>query len=152
MDDAAVSEITRPNPLAAGLTPTPACILVIFGGAGDLSRRKLLPALYNLMLDGQLSSRFAIVSFSKEEMDDDSYRSFARTAVEQYSRQPVTDVPSDFGNVDVFTVGYRYYPFINSRAGFAWHIEFSTLNSVKTAESGADQRSNSFFTGFDFAF
>jgi len=68
------------------------------------------------------------------------------------SRQPVTDLPSDFGNVDVFTVGYRYYPFINSRAGFAWHIEFSTLNSVKTAESGADQRSNSFFTGFDFAF
>ena len=68
------------------------------------------------------------------------------------SRQPVSDLPSDFGNVDVFTVGYRYYPFINSRAGFAWHIEFSTLKSTKTADSGADQRSNSFFTGFDFAF
>jgi len=68
------------------------------------------------------------------------------------SRQPVSDLPSDFGNVDVFTAGYRYYPFINSRAGFAWHIEFSTLKMTKTADSGADQRSNSFFTGFDFAF
>ena len=68
------------------------------------------------------------------------------------SRQPVVGLPSDLGNIDVFTAGYRYYPFINSRAGFAWHIEFSTLKSVKTADSGADQRNNSFFTGFDFAF
>ncbi len=68
------------------------------------------------------------------------------------SRQPLSDLPSDFGNVDVFTAGYRYYPFINSRAGFAWHLEFSTLRQTKTADSGADQRFNSFFTGFDFAF
>ncbi len=68
------------------------------------------------------------------------------------SRQPLSGLPNDFGNVDVFTAGYRFYPFINSRAGFAWHIEFSTLNMIKTADSGADQRSNSFFTGFDFAF
>ena len=68
------------------------------------------------------------------------------------SRQPLSDLPGDYGNVDVFTAGYRFYPFINTRAGFAWHIEFSTLKSAKTADSGADQRSNSFFTGFDFAF
>ncbi len=68
------------------------------------------------------------------------------------SRQPINTLASDFGNIDVFTAGYRYYPFINTRAGFAWHIEFSTLRSVKTADSGADQRNNSFFTGFDFAF
>ena len=68
------------------------------------------------------------------------------------SRQPVAGLPSDLGNIDVVTAGYRYYPFINTRAGFAWHIEFSSLKSVKTANSGADQRNNSFFTGFDFAF
>jgi hypothetical protein len=68
------------------------------------------------------------------------------------SSQPLSDLPSDLGNVDVFTAAYRFYPFINSRAGFAWHIEFSTLKSTKTSDSGADQRSNSFFTGFDFAF
>ena len=68
------------------------------------------------------------------------------------SRQPLSSLPSDFGNTDVFTAAYRYYPFINSRAGFAWHLEFSTLRQSKTADSGADQRFNSFFTGFDFAF
>ena len=45
------------NPLAAGLSqallPQP-CSLVIFGGSGDLAKRKLLPALYNLALDGVL--------------------------------------------------------------------------------------------------
>ena len=75
-----------------------------------------------------------------------------RYEVVRMSRQPVSGLPGDLGNVDVFTAGYRYYPFINSRAGFAWHLEFSTLHSVKTADSGADQRSNSLFTGFDFAF
>jgi len=75
-----------------------------------------------------------------------------RYELARMSRQPLSDLPSDFGNIDVFTAGYRYYPFINTRAGFAWHIEFSSLKSVKTANSGADQRNNSFFTGFDFAF
>ncbi|MGH9808566.1 MAG: glucose-6-phosphate dehydrogenase, partial [Terriglobia bacterium] len=55
---------TLTNPLRAGLrmqrTPEP-CTLVIFGGAGDLAHRKLLPALYNLHLDGLLPPRFAVV-------------------------------------------------------------------------------------------
>lgn len=75
-----------------------------------------------------------------------------RYEIVRMSRQPVNTLPSDFGNTDVFTTAYRYYPFINSRAGFAWHIEFSSLRQTKTADSGADQRFNSFFTGFDFAF
>ena len=35
------------------------CIIVIFGGAGDLSHRKLIPALYNLLIDGELPDKFA---------------------------------------------------------------------------------------------
>src|SRR3982751_1372580 len=53
-------------PLTAGtdraLLPQP-CVLVIFGAAGDLSWRKLLPALYNLNLDGVLPANFAVVGF-----------------------------------------------------------------------------------------
>ncbi len=59
------------NPLTAGLLPTlipQPCTLVIFGGAGDLSRRKLLPAVYNLSLDGLLPANFAVVGFSKSEI------------------------------------------------------------------------------------
>src|SRR5262249_55029141 len=54
------------NPLTAGtpktLLPQP-CVLVIFGAAGDLSWRKLLPAVYNLNVDGVLPSNFAVVGF-----------------------------------------------------------------------------------------
>jgi len=65
------------------------CTLVIFGGAGDLSRRKLLPALYNLALDGALPTNFAVVGFSMNDFNDESYRAFAREGVERFSRRPV---------------------------------------------------------------
>ncbi len=78
------------NPLAVGLSepvlPQP-CTLVIFGGAGDLSGRKLLPAIYNLGLDGVLPTNFAVLGFSFEQMDDAAYRSFARQGIERFSRQ-----------------------------------------------------------------
>jgi glucose-6-phosphate 1-dehydrogenase len=67
------------------------CVLVIFGGAGDLSHKKLLPALYNLALDQGLPERFAIVAFSMEKLDDEAYRKFARDGIEHFSRQPLTE-------------------------------------------------------------
>ncbi|HEY1265227.1 MAG TPA: hypothetical protein VGF06_16985 [Terriglobales bacterium] len=68
------------------------------------------------------------------------------------SRQVNSALPSDLGNTDVFTLGYRYYPFMHSRAGLAWHQEFATLRSKLTSDTGQDQRFNSYFMGFDFAF
>jgi len=67
----------------------PPCALVIFGGAGALSHRKLLPALYNLALDDDLPEKVAIVCFSMEEMNDESYRVFARDAIQKNSRRPI---------------------------------------------------------------
>src|SRR5271163_971795 len=61
-----------------------ACVLIIFGGAGDLSHKKLLPALYNLSLDKELPERFAIVAFSMEKLDDEAYRKFARDWIEHF--------------------------------------------------------------------
>lgn len=54
--------------------------LVIFGGTGDLSRRKLLPALFHRWLDGQIPASSHIVGSARSEMDDDAYRKFAREA------------------------------------------------------------------------
>jgi glucose-6-phosphate 1-dehydrogenase len=71
------------------------CILVIFGGAGDLSHRKLLPALYNLLVDAELPKKFAIVGFSMEHIDDDTYRKFARTGIEEFSRQKLDEATWD---------------------------------------------------------
>jgi glucose-6-phosphate 1-dehydrogenase len=74
--------------LAKALTPQP-CTLVIFGGGGDLSRRKLLPALYNLMLDGALPAQFAVVGVARTQRSDESFRQLAREGIETYSRRPL---------------------------------------------------------------
>lgn len=78
------------NPLTVGINiahaPQP-CTLVIFGGGGDLSRRKLLPAVFNQALDGELPANYAVLGFAIEKMDDVSYRDFARKGIEQFSRQ-----------------------------------------------------------------
>jgi glucose-6-phosphate 1-dehydrogenase len=65
--------------------------LVIFGGAGDLAHRKLLPALYNLHLDGLLPPRFAIVGVGRKAITDDAYRAFAKDGVTKFSRRPIDE-------------------------------------------------------------
>src|SRR4029077_3414010 len=84
------------NPLTLGapqsLLPQP-CILVIFGAAGDLSWRKLLPALYNLHLDGVLPSNFAVVGFGicSQGDGDEWIRARARDGIAHFSRQPLDE-------------------------------------------------------------
>src|SRR5262245_54713871 len=78
--------------LAAGEPAAPApdpVTFVIFGGGGDLAHRKLLPALYNLHLDGLLPPRVAIVGCGRGEMDDAAYRAFAKDGIERFSRRPL---------------------------------------------------------------
>jgi glucose-6-phosphate 1-dehydrogenase len=65
--------------------------IVIFGGAGDLAHRKLLPALYNLHLDGLLPPRWAVVAAGRKNLDDNGYREFARMGVEQFSRRQLDE-------------------------------------------------------------
>jgi glucose-6-phosphate 1-dehydrogenase len=65
--------------------------LVIFGGAGDLAHRKLLPALFNLHLDGLLPPRTAIVGVGRFDLTDEKYRDFARDGIAQFSRRPIED-------------------------------------------------------------
>ena len=80
--------------LAVGTAPPVAAdpvSLVIFGGTGDLARRKLLPALYNLHLDGVLPPRTAIVGTGRPAMSDDQYREFAKDGVKEFSRRPIDD-------------------------------------------------------------
>ena len=63
------------------------CTMVIFGASGDLTHRMLLPALYNLALDGRLPARFAVVGFARTNWTNDEFREEARKAVEKYSRR-----------------------------------------------------------------
>jgi glucose-6-phosphate 1-dehydrogenase len=77
------------NPLVEGLERTPVhpTTLVIFGGAGDLALRKLLPALYNLAHEGSLPERFNLIGLSRRELSDDDFRLRMREAIERYSRR-----------------------------------------------------------------
>ena len=47
-------------------------LFIIFGGTGDLSKRKLIPALFNLFEDGQLPQSFAILGLGRKPFDDQS--------------------------------------------------------------------------------
>jgi glucose-6-phosphate 1-dehydrogenase len=65
--------------------------IVIFGGNGDLAHRKLLPALYNLHVDGLLPPRMAISGVGRKAMTDDAYREFAKDGITKFSRRPLDE-------------------------------------------------------------
>jgi hypothetical protein len=76
-----------------------------------------------------------------------------RYEIIRMSRQVFATDQSNLGDMDVLTVGYRYYPFISSRAGFAFHNEFAIQRQRGAAPiSGLDLTTNSLLVGFDFAF
>ena len=64
----------------------PPTILTIFGAAGDLTWRKLAPALYDLYRDGWLPENFAILGLDREEMDEAAFRRHLREGIVQFSR------------------------------------------------------------------
>lgn len=81
--------VTFHNPLDEGLanmkTAAP-CVMVIFGATGDLTSRKLIPALYNLAREGQLPHHFCCVGFARRDKNDAVFRSEMQVAVSQFSR------------------------------------------------------------------
>src|SRR5476651_1260087 len=54
--------------------PAPPCVLVLFGASGDLAKRLLMPALYNLACDGLLPKNFAIVGVAREGLSTDDFK------------------------------------------------------------------------------
>src|SRR5947209_8800072 len=126
MSDGAPATATQPrpsrapeevNPLVEGLERLPVhpTTLVIFGATGDLARRKLLPALYNLAHEGALPERFHLVGVSRSDMPHGDYREMAIDAVRQFSRrepdekvlQELLDeiryIPGSFDDADVYS-------------------------------------------------
>src|SRR5581483_4315559 len=73
--------------------PAPPCTVVIFGASGDLARRKLLPALYNLVHCGQglMSPKSAVLGFARSPLSSDQFRASSREAVDKDSRPRVDE-------------------------------------------------------------
>src|SRR3989440_2118651 len=67
------------------------CSIVIFGASGDLTARKLIPALYHLCKENQMPPAFRIIGFARREKTDDSWRAELREALDQFSRTKPVD-------------------------------------------------------------
>jgi hypothetical protein len=68
------------------------------------------------------------------------------------SQQSTPGTPTNFGDISTYTVGFRYNPFMTSRAGFAWHNEYNWLHQNGTAPDGTNLNTGELLTGFDFDF
>jgi len=67
------------------------CVMVIFGASGDLTKRKLIPALYNLARDKLLSPHFAIVGFAYAELTSEAFREQLSEDIRRFATGPVDD-------------------------------------------------------------
>ncbi|HVR44341.1 MAG TPA: glucose-6-phosphate dehydrogenase [Thermoanaerobaculia bacterium] len=82
------------NPLREGLDQeraAEASVLVIFGASGDLTKRKLLPALYSLAHDGLLPAGQTVVGVARREYSEEEFRAEMRRACEEHARRPLED-------------------------------------------------------------
>ena len=71
--------------------PVDPCTIVIFGASGDLTVRKLIPALYHLFTENQMPSPFRVVGFARREKTDESWRAELKEGVHQFSRTKSVD-------------------------------------------------------------
>ncbi|MEZ4597868.1 MAG: glucose-6-phosphate dehydrogenase [Chloroflexota bacterium] len=127
------------NPLRIGTRleriPDP-CQMVIFGATGDLSHRKILPALYNLRRAGLLPPESGILAFARRPYSDDEFRREMRASVEEHSRNPVE--PALW---DDFASGIHY-----QRGDFGDPASYRALGErLEQVDAAAGTRSNVLF-------
>src|SRR4029077_6939371 len=81
--------------------------IIIFGASGDLTSRKLIPALYHLCKDKQMPPDFRVIGFARRDKTDDSWRKELREALDQFSRtKPVDEkIWSEFAKNIFYCIG-----------------------------------------------
>ncbi len=88
--DATIDTTSFVNPLRQGMRSTRAvqpCVMVIFGATGDLTHRKLLPALYNLAIEQPLPAQFTVVGVARRPFTDEEFRQQALDSINSFSRR-----------------------------------------------------------------
>ena len=81
---------TERHPFLQGLSKhrgAPPTVVVIFGASGDLTARKLIPAIYNLSFDNLLPADFHLIGYGRKPIPDEEFRSIASVAIKDYSRR-----------------------------------------------------------------
>ncbi len=118
-------------------TKTNPTVIAIFGGTGDLTWRKLIPALYNLYLDNWLNSKFSIICMGRQEMTNPGFIKRLKDGVDQFSRRGKTKK----GEWDAFAKMIEY-----KKAEFDNSAVYTTLKKQITAfEKGAGSPVNKIF-------
>ena len=85
-----LAEVAAQDPRGS-LSAADPCTIVIFGASGDLTRRKLIPALYELACHKSLARRFAIIGFARSAMSDDAFRASAAESVRKFGESGPVD-------------------------------------------------------------
>jgi glucose-6-phosphate 1-dehydrogenase len=116
------------SPVSQDHPPVPPHVIVLFGAAGDLARRKLLPGLFHLSRAGLLPE-CRIVATSLEDLDDFEYQAMARAACDEFARGVVTDE-----HWDQFCRCISYVPGSAGAIGLAKALEYAE------AELGGEPR------------
>ncbi len=85
------------NPLRTGMRlerVAPPCAIVIFGATGDLTKRKLVPALYRMAQQRLIPAQFAIIGTSRQQIGDEEFRNRMRQALAEFAEDEDVDEPS----------------------------------------------------------
>lgn len=108
--------------------------MIIFGASGDLTSRKLIPALYNLALDNLLPSEFFLIGYGRSSMEDEHFRKSADEAIESFSRRPLNQEVwariregltyhcGDYGDEEAFQSLYQKIQEMEKKVGRDVHI------------------------------
>jgi len=81
---------TERHPFLQGFSKhrgAPPTVVVIFGASGDLTARKLIPAIYNLSYDNLLPADFHLVGYGRKPIPDEEFRMIASGAIKEFSRR-----------------------------------------------------------------
>src|SRR5579859_4599893 len=116
-----MATITQPKAIPAG-----ACLMVIFGASGDLTKRKLIPALYNLDRGGYLPEKFAVIGFAADALSTEQFRDSLTTAARELSEAPIE--PESWSRF----VGRLYY----MQGDFGDSAAFERLRDMMKETSG----------------
>ena len=127
--------VAEPNPLAEGLHDyrvADPSIMVIFGATGDLSGRKLLPALYNLAKQRLLPAGFAVVGAAIDDLTDEAFRGHIAEKIREYSRSQ----PVDSQMLESFLAGAFYLK-----------VDFNKLDDFKALQRRLEELDHARQTG-----
>jgi glucose-6-phosphate 1-dehydrogenase len=97
IEDAVASRYLQTCNIPLAEKPLAPFVMVVFGGTGDLSKRKLLPALFRLYQGGDLPDGFAVVGAGRASLSDEEYRNLIRKSLREF-----LEPPFDEGKVEEF--------------------------------------------------